>query len=196
MDSTLQTNNRMVNILAMNERLQKNWSWLLGIGILLVILGAISMTVAAFTTILSMILLGAFLLVNGATLIFQAFKVWETKDSKFYLQILVGIIYLIGGFGFMFYPVSGAVSLTLFVAIFYIILGAYRSLLALTQRFHGWGWVLFSSLITLLLGILVLSQWPLISLWVIGVFVGIDILFVGFALIMMALSARSKMMAV
>lgn len=193
MDSSLQANEIMITRLAINEKLQKNWPWLFGIGILLVILGTASIMVAAFTTILSMILLGAFLLANGITLTFQTFKIWNDKNSKFFLQLLLGLIYIFGGLAFIFYPVSGAVSLTLFVAIFYIILGLYRSVLALTQRFHGWGWVLFSSLITLILGILVLTQWPLISLWIIGVFVGIDILFLGFAFMMVAMSARHKL---
>ena len=56
---------------------------------------------------------------------------------------------------------------------------------------HNWGWHALSGLITLLLGILVLAQWPVSGLWVIGLFVGIELLFYGGAWIALALDLRS-----
>jgi uncharacterized membrane protein HdeD (DUF308 family) len=170
--------------------LQKHWKWLLGLGIALVILGTISIFVAALTTIISVILIGTFLILNGAMLVYQAFKVWWHHWRRFSVQLIMGLLYLFAGFIFVLYPIQGAVSLTLVLAVFYIIIGIYRFILALSHKTPGWGWLLFSGLLTAVLGFIVLGYWPAISLWVIGVFVGIDILFIGWAFIMTALAVK------
>jgi uncharacterized membrane protein HdeD (DUF308 family) len=81
--------------------------------------------------------------------------------------------------------------LTKILAIFLIVVGALDILSALIQRFHGWGWVLLNGGVTLLLGLLINRQWPSSALWVIGLFVGIEMLFNGWAWIMLSLGLKS-----
>jgi uncharacterized membrane protein HdeD (DUF308 family) len=59
------------------------------------------------------------------------------------------------------------------------------------ERFHGWGWVLANGIVTLILGVLIWREWPESALWVIGMFVGIDMLFAGWSWVMTALAVRS-----
>ena len=178
--------------ISINETLQKHWRLLLGLGIALVILGTLSIFIAVLTTLVSIITLGVFLLISGSALIYQAFKVWWHHWTKFFFQLGIAVLYVLSGLIFICFPVVGAIYLTLMLAIFYLISGVYRGVIALQHRASGWGWMLFSGLLAILIGVLILFFWPAISLWIIGIFIGIDIMFIGWALIMAALSAKEK----
>lgn len=168
-----------------------DWQWLMWIGIALIILGTLSILIASLTTLVSVIIFGIFLLLNSSILIYQSFKLWQRQHkSKFFFQLTLGILYALMGVLFVVNPVHLAISLTLVLAVFYIILGTFRCVLALLQRPPSWGWLLFSALITVVLGILIIYQWPVSGLWVIGVFVGIDIITIGWAFIINAVSLR------
>ena len=80
--------------------------------------------------------------------------------------------------------------LTKIISIFLILGGLFRIVVALIQRFTGWGWVLFNGVVTLFLGILVYKQWPESALWFIGLYLGIDIIVNGWSYIMLALALR------
>jgi len=68
---------------------------------------------------------------------------------------------------------------------------AVTSVMSLVDRFEGWGWSLLSGIISLLLGLAIWRQWPLSGLWVIGLFVGIEMLFSGLSWLMLGLAVRS-----
>jgi uncharacterized membrane protein HdeD (DUF308 family) len=87
-------------------------------------------------------------------------------------------------------PGFGAVSLTLLLAAFFLVGGIFRLVTAAAMRPPSWGWLAASGIVTLLLGILIWSEWPVSGLWVIGLFIGIDMVFSGTWLIMLALAAR------
>jgi uncharacterized membrane protein HdeD (DUF308 family) len=87
-------------------------------------------------------------------------------------------------------PTESAVLLTLLIAMFLVFEGVFRIVAALAARYPHWGWVLFNGLISVLLGILIWRQWPYSGLWVIGLFIGIEMLLNGWSLVMLSLSAR------
>jgi uncharacterized membrane protein HdeD (DUF308 family) len=68
--------------------------------------------------------------------------------------------------------------------------GVFRIVFALSERFAGWPWVLLNGAVTLMLGFLIYKQWPASGLWVIGLFVGIELIFNGWAWVMLALGLR------
>jgi uncharacterized membrane protein HdeD (DUF308 family) len=73
----------------------------------------------------------------------------------------------------------------------YLALGiALIILAAVVMRFPSWGWTVVNGLITLLLGMLMWADWPVSGLWVIGLFVGIEMIFSGWSWVMLALAAR------
>jgi uncharacterized membrane protein HdeD (DUF308 family) len=78
----------------------------------------------------------------------------------------------------------------LILAIFLIFAGIFRIVFALAERFTGWGWVLLNGAVTLLLGLLVYKQWPASGLWVIGLFIGIEMIFNGWAWVMLSFSLK------
>lgn len=168
----------------------KNWGFFLAWGVSLVILGILAITFASFTTLISVIFLGFLLLFSGILVIIDAIQFWRGKGSNFFLQLLAGILYAIVGLTFIFTPMLGSISLTLLLGILFVILGIFRIYYAISHRLPRSGWVLFSGIVTLLLGILILAKWPATGLFIIGLFVGIDLLFLGMNYIMAALVAR------
>ena len=81
--------------------------------------------------------------------------------------------------------------LTKFIAIFLIVSGLFRSVSALFLQFHDWGWVLLNGVVTLLLGIIINRQMPEAALWVIGLFIGIEMIFNGWSWVMLAIGLKT-----
>ncbi len=168
----------------------KNWLWLVIFGIALIILGLFAISAATLTTVISVILLGVLLLIGGIIEIIDAFSFWR-RTSGFVLHIIIGILYVIAGIILIDNPILGSVSITLFLGIFYVIVGLSRLFYSLSIRMTRWGWIFLNGLIALLLGILILENWPASSLVIIGLFVGIDLVFSGWAYAMMGIAAKS-----
>lgn len=183
-------NNRPVNHLNELQEVRENWGWFLALGVMLMVLGGAVVGSSYYATIFSVIILGVFLLAAGVVQIVQAFVARKWKGLL--LPLLLGILYLVTGFFCVARPNIAAVSLTLWIAIFCFTVGLFKMLSSLLLRFEQWGWVFANGLITLLLGMMIYSNWPLSGLWVIGLFVGVDMLLAGWSWILLSLTARMK----
>lgn len=170
----------------------QNWGWSLAFGILLIIGGSFALSLALFTTLLSVLLLGAFFLGCGIIIIVDAFAHWWKKSKGFYMHLLSGILYTILGGLLLMGPFKGAVAITFLLGAFFILAGIFRTLFSLSYRLPGWEWNLFSGVIALLLGILILAQWPSSGLYIIGLFIGIDLIFIGWSFVMMAFLSKKQ----
>lgn len=106
------------------------------------------------------------------------------------MHVLLAVLYMIGGYYLIRRPISGAISLTLFLSLFYILSGAYRVATGLISQLPGRAWAFFGGLVTLLLGGLILGNWPGASLWVIGLFVGVDLVLLGSQLTALAFTVH------
>ena len=168
--------------------LKKSWGWFLALGIALVVLGAIALGSASCLTFVSMVFFGWLLIVGGVFEAVHAF--WRKKWSGFFLDLLVGVLYVVVGFMVVANPGATAVALTLLIAMFLIFGGVFRIAAAISVRSPHWGWVLVHGIVSLLLGIAIWRQWPLSGIWVIGLFIGIELLLNGWTLIMLGLAAR------
>jgi uncharacterized membrane protein HdeD (DUF308 family) len=170
--------------------LQKGWGWLLGLGILLSVLGLLLIAAPALGTLAVDLLVGWFLIIGGIAQLIHAFmeKAWR----GFLLEVASGMLYLVVGLLLLFYPMAGAQALTIFLAAFLLIEGIVRIAMALRLRpAQGWGWLLFGGIVTVILALLIWMQWPASALWVIGLLVGINLLFTGWSLTMMAIAMRA-----
>ena len=87
-------------------------------------------------------------------------------------------------------PFIGTEALTLLLGSFFLVGGIFRVVAAMTLRLHHWGWIMLNGVVTSLLGLLVLAEWPKSGLFVIGLFVGIDMLFNGWTWVMLSLGLR------
>jgi uncharacterized membrane protein HdeD (DUF308 family) len=104
---------------------------------------------------------------------------------------LFGILYMVLGLFLVRRPEKGAEFFTLMIAAGFVVGGLFRIVTALSHRYHGWVWVLLNGIVTLVLGILIWQEWPESAMWVIGLFVGIDMVFAGMSWVMTALTVRS-----
>ena len=171
------------------QTFKKNWGWFFALGVLLVILGILAAGASVFTTFLSVVLLGALLLIGGIAKI--VYSIWLRRWTGFIPNLLVGILYaVVGGYTLM-QPAASAVAITLLMAILFLIGGIFKAISSVTLRFENWGWVLFSGLISIALGAMILAEWPESGLWVLGLFVGIDLIFAGWTWIFLSLGARN-----
>jgi uncharacterized membrane protein HdeD (DUF308 family) len=169
---------------------RKHWALLLTLGFLMVILGTIGLFQPIVYTLATTLLFGALLLMSGGAGIATAFslKNWKGKAAT----ILLALLYLVAGALMLLNPVMGALSLTLVVTAFLIASGAVKIWLGIAHRQQsGWGWVVASGLLSLLLGILVYAQFPGSGLWVLGLFLAIELIFDGWGLVMVALAVHA-----
>src|SRR5262249_40039429 len=134
------------------------------------------------------VLIGWVLIAGGAVEILHCFADREWRG--FFQDLLSGILYLVIGLMVVASPAATLVTVTLLIALFLIIGRVFRTLVALVERFPHRGWMLLDGLIALLLGLSIWRQWPLSGLWVVGLFVGIEMLFHGWSMIMLGLAGK------
>lgn len=174
------------------DAFNKNWAWFLVWGIGLMVAGLTAIYFSVGSTIVSIMLLGGILTVAGALVIFDSFQFWWGKWGGFAAHFLIGLLYLIIGIMFIQQPVQSSISLTLLLGIFYVGLGIFRVVYTLSLNLPQKGWRVFAGAVTLLLGILILAEWPATGMFVIGLFIGIDLVFAGWIYMVTALSARAS----
>ena len=133
-----------------------------------------------------LIVLGVALIVGGVATIVMSF--WAGKWTGMLVQLLVGVLYLVAGFAIFDTPVKAALVLTLFIAALFIVVGAFRILAAMMVRFPHWGWALLNGIVTFLLGVIIYRQFPQSAIWVLGLLIGIEMLFNGWTWIMLSLA--------
>jgi uncharacterized membrane protein HdeD (DUF308 family) len=171
--------------------LRKTWPFFLALGIVLSVLGALAVGTAlsGIATLVTILFFGILLLVGGGVQIGTAFLARSWRG--FFLHVLVGILYLVLGGLMMEHPDEVARGLTLMIAAAFLVGGLFRIVFALSaDRFPGWGWVLGHGIVTLLMGVLIWRGWPESAVWVIGLFVGIDLFSAGGAWVLLALALR------
>lgn len=170
--------------------LRKSWVWFLVLGIAMVVVGALAISWACIATVTVAVtwLFGFLVLAAGIGEIINSFS--SGRWSGMLVHLLLGMLYVLAGILIISHPAESAIQLTLIIAVFLMIGGIFRIVFALSERFTGWAWVLLNGFVSLLLGLMIYKQWPASGLWVIGLFVGIDLLFNGWAWIMLSLGLR------
>lgn len=171
------------------EELRANWRWLVGLGIVWMVLGALAIIVPFGATLAFEILLGAIFAVGGVIQIAQAFRLRNWKGYG--TNMLGGVLALVLGVLLLVYPFQGVLTLTLFLGAFFIVSGVVQVISALQHReLRNWGWILASGILGIVVGVLILLGWPSTAVWAIGVLVGIELIVTGWSLLMIGLSAR------
>lgn len=171
------------------DELRQGWGWLLFVGIVLVLLGTLALIAPLFATLATVLFYGWVLLFGGVAHAIAAFGVW--RWGGFFLHVLAALIDIVLGILFLRHPDAGAVAITLLLAAGFMVGGLFRLIAAFSMRFPNWGWTVLSGVITFAVGVLLWMKWPSDSLVVIGLFIGIQMLFYGWAAVMLALAARS-----
>src|SRR5580704_2524242 len=160
------------------EPLRAKSGWIIALGIVYVISGLVALGSVVLATVVTIFIVGIMMLIAGAAEVINAFqiKTW----GKFLLWLLLGVLYIVAGFVTFENPLLAAALLTLVLGFSLIASGIMRIVLAFSMK-EGtpWLWVAFSGAITLLLGLVILAHWPVSGLYILGIFLGIDLIFAG-----------------
>lgn len=150
-------------------------------GIILTILGILSVAWPVVSTFGVELLIGWLLLIGGAV---QGYRAFKTKDAPgFWGTLLLSLVFLIAGILWVIYPVVGVISLTLILIFFFLLEGISQIYLAFElRRFSGWGWLLANGLLSLAMAAIIWGNWPASALWVAGLLFGINLIFFGASL--------------
>src|SRR2546427_5539703 len=181
---------------ALAQSIHEHWVLFLIEGIILVGLGLLGIIIPPLATIAVTIFLGWLFLISGVVGLVTTF--WARHAPGFWWSLLSAVLGIAAGLVLLAWPVSGAVSLTLLLIVFFIIEGVVSIMYALEHKRElsgRWGWMLTSGIIDLILAAIILVGLPGTAAWALGLLVGINMLFGGGAMIGMALHARSEPVA-
>jgi uncharacterized membrane protein HdeD (DUF308 family) len=171
--------------------LHDHWRFYLIEGIVLVILGAAAVIVPPIATLSFTILIGWLFLISGVVGLFTTFRMRGVPG--FWWSLFSAVLGIVVGGLLIANPITGAFSLTFLLIVLFIIEGVVSVMFALEHRQDlpgGWGWMLASGIIDLVLATIIFAGLPGSAIWALGLVVGFNLAFGGIALIMMALYAR------
>src|ERR1700723_4316069 len=158
--------------------LRAKWGWIVALGVVYLLAGFVALGSVVMATVASVFVVGVMMIVAGVAEVFSAFQI--KSWGKFLLWVLLGVLYIIAGFVTFENPLLAAALLTLILGASLVASGIMRIILGLSmKRETPWIWVLLSGVITLLLGLLILAHWPVSSLYILGMFLGIDLIMAG-----------------
>ncbi|MCK1636673.1 HdeD family acid-resistance protein [Bradyrhizobium sp. 157] len=158
--------------------LRAKWGWIVALGVVYLLAGLIALGSVAMATVVSVLVVGVMMIIAGVAEVFGAFQI--KSWGKFLLWALLGVLYIIAGFVTFQNPLLAAVLLTLVLGASLLVSGIMRIVLAFSmKRETPWIWVALSGVITLLLGVLILARWPVSSLYILGLFLAIDLIMAG-----------------
>jgi uncharacterized membrane protein HdeD (DUF308 family) len=170
--------------------LSKNWGWMFALGILMLVLGTIGLGMSVTLSIVSMLYFGILMLFGSGVQLVQAFRseAWRGRFG----HVLIAVLYLFAGATMLADPELASVTLTLFIAWALVVIGGLRVSIAIQMRgTQGWMWTLIGGIVTIVLGLMIINEWPASGLWVIGLFIAIEMIFAGWSHIMIALAAKN-----
>jgi uncharacterized membrane protein HdeD (DUF308 family) len=168
---------------------KKASGWFIGMAVVFILLGILAIVEPGVAGLAITILIGWLLIFGGGTHLVAAFS--GGGAGRVIWQVLIGIVYIVGGIYFLTHPLLGLGSLTLLLAVIILMAAVFELIAYFRSRSEGGsGWLLVNAIITLLLGGLIWFHWPSSSVWAIGTLVGVNLLMTGISRLMLGLAAR------
>ena len=173
------------------EPLRAKSGWIIALGVIYVIVGFVALGSVVMATAASVLVVGIMMVIAGVAEVINAFqiKTW----GKFLLWLILGALYILAGFVTFENPLLAALILTLMLGAALVASGIMRIVLAFGMK-EGtpWIWVVLSGAVTLLLGLMILTRWPVSSLYILGLFLGIDLVIAGASWIGIGVGLKSR----
>ncbi|MFZ6765121.1 HdeD family acid-resistance protein [Pseudoroseomonas sp. WGS1072] len=171
-------------------RIQSNWIWFLAFGLGLVLLGLVAFANLFVTTLATIFVLGMLMLAAGIAHIVLAIR--SRNSSRFWVWLVSGLLYAAAGLLVIVNPLLASTVITLFVALALLVAGVGRLWAGLgSSADREKIWFIVSGVLTMLTGVLIATGWPVNSLWVVGLFLAVDLLIQGFAYASFGLALRT-----
>lgn len=168
--------------------------WTIAFGVLLIILGLFALMAPFIAGIAITVMFGWLLIIGGIAHLVVS---WHLRRAGgFIWELLVGLAYIVMGIFLLAHPLAGLVALTAFIGSYLLIKGIFEIIMWFRLRHvHGNGWVLFDSIVSLLLAVLIWMHLPNSAVWVIGTLVGFGILFSGISRLVLGIHAKRLLAA-
>lgn len=173
------------------KTVREHWVLFVIEGVVLMVLGGAAIVVPPIASLAATIFFGWLLIVGGIVGLVSTFAGRHAPGVLW--SLFSAVVAIIAGAMLLWWPIGGMLSLTLVLAAFLAIDGTISIFYALEHRRHGsqrWNWVVVNGVLDLLLAALILWWLPASAAWVLGLVLGIDLVFAGTSLIAMALAAR------
>lgn len=174
------------------DEVRANWGWLMAMGLALTVLGVVGLYMAGALTVASLWWFGVLTIAGGVATLVDAFRAegWKAK----LWEMLIAVIYVAAGIVMLLNPGASAVWFTLFIAAFLFASGILRIITGfqIREQVKGWGWTVFGGVASTVLAIMIWAQWPVSGLWVIGMFIAIEMIMQGTSMISIALAAKAS----
>lgn len=161
------------------EEIRRSWGWFLALGILLTLFGVACIIYDITATFTTVLVFGWFLLISGIFALVQAFTIGTW--GGFFLFLFSALLRGFTGYLLVRYPVIGAESLTLLLGSFFVVGGLFRAIGSGMAQLPCWGWSVFSGIVSVVLGIMVLWQMPITAIWFLGFAIGVELIVDGIA---------------
>ncbi|MGZ4979800.1 MAG: HdeD family acid-resistance protein [Methylobacter sp.] len=170
----------------MQNYLQAHWQLFLAEGIFFIFLGLCAIVIPQVFTVATVIFLGWILLFGGIVHVARSFMFSSMPGFGWWL--FMGILQIIIGYLFITRPVAGAVTLTMLLTVFFALEGVAKISIALMMRpLPNWGLILFSGLTALIFALVIWISWSESAQWLLGLFLGINMLFLGWSMVKISL---------
>jgi uncharacterized membrane protein HdeD (DUF308 family) len=171
------------------SHVRSKWGWFLFLGIAMLILGGIAFGNLLTATVVSVYWIGALMIGAGVAELIHAFgvKTW----GRFFYWLLTGALYALAGIFAFFNPMLASAVMTLLLACALFASGALKAWVGFQHKPEsGWAWVVAAGVVTALAGLVIALGWPVNSIWVLGLFLAIDLVFQGWSFIALGLALK------
>ncbi len=174
------------------EELPKKWGWMLALGILLLLAGSLGLYMSVAVTIMTVLLFGALILAGGALSLIQTIVDQDETWQGRLFHVLLALFYIISGAIVLANPMAASAVLTLMLGAMFAAMGVTRLTYGFRCRKNGWKWILpiVIGLVDLIFAFILVASWPVSGLWVIGLFVSVELLMYGWILTFTAIAVR------
>jgi uncharacterized membrane protein HdeD (DUF308 family) len=159
------------------------------LGILTAFLGVVALMAPLFTGVSITIMIGMLLLIGGIAGSIYAFKAPTLSEGVW--KFLFGGLTLVCGLLLLANPVEGLGALTIILAIFLLVEGIAKIAMAMRVKPEdGWGWILFSGIMSILFTVLIYAQWPVSGVWAVSIVIGAWLLVYGLSMASVGSAAK------
>ncbi len=161
----------------------------IGWGVIMIVLGMLAVILPFATGIAVSVVVSWLIVVAGLAYVASAFA--GRNAGAFIWRLLIGLVYVLGGGYLGLHPNLALESFTVVMAVIFVMKGVLELITFFQFRaYSGSGWVLFDSIVTMLLAFLIMYPWPSSSTWAIGVILGVNLIFTGVTVLMYSVEAR------
>lgn len=167
-----------------------SWGWIMASGIATTILGVLALVGPVAFGLAATVFFSSLLLISGGVLSFNAIRC--RHQPGFGMALFTGVISLLAGAVLWMNPLAGLVTLGGFLTVYFVFSGLFRMIMSFELKpVKGWGWVFFGGLISTVMGGYLFAQLPLSGLWVVGIVLGVDLLFFGSGQIALSMQVKA-----